>query len=88
LLNATINNYICWFKVWNHPDADKLFCEEINVGEENPRQIASGLRAHYSLEDMQDRKVLVVCNLKSSKIVGFVSEGMVLAAKVRCHCTN
>jgi methionyl-tRNA synthetase len=69
-------------KVWEHPDADKLFCEEINVGEENPRQIASGLRGHYTLEEMQDRKVLVVCNLKSSKIVGFVSEGMVLAAKV------
>lgn len=69
-------------QVWNHPDADKLFCEEINVGEDNPRQIASGLRGHYSLEEMQDRKVLVVCNLKSSKIVGFVSEGMVLAAKV------
>jgi methionine--tRNA ligase beta chain len=69
-------------KVWEHPDADKLFCEEINVGEENPRQIASGLRGHYTVEEMQDRKVLVVCNLKSSKIVGFVSEGMVLAAKV------
>ena len=68
--------------MWNHPDADKLFCEEINVGEETPRQIASGLRDYYSFEDLQDRKVLVVCNLKSSKLVGFVSEGMVLAAKV------
>lgn len=70
------------YQVWNHPEADKLYCEEINIGEEKPRQITSGLREHYSLEDMQDRKVLVVCNLKSSKIVGFVSEGMVLAAKV------
>jgi len=68
-------------KVWHHPDADKLFCEEINVGEESPRQIASGLRQHYSLEEMQDRKVLVVCNLKPAKIVGFESNGMVLAAK-------
>ncbi len=69
-------------KVWHHPDADKLFCEEIDVGEESPRQIASGLRQHYSLEEMQDRKVLVVCNLKPAKIVGFESNGMVLAAKV------
>jgi methionyl-tRNA synthetase len=69
-------------KVWNHPEADKLFCEEIDLGEESgPRQIASGLREHYKLEDMQDRKVLVVCNLKAAKIVGFSSNGMVLAAK-------
>lgn len=69
-------------KVWNHEEADKLFCEEIDVGEESgPRQIASGLRGHYTLEDMQDRLVLVVCNLKAAKIVGFSSNGMVLAAK-------
>ncbi|KAG7366316.1 methionine-tRNA ligase [Nitzschia inconspicua] len=69
-------------KVWNHASADKLFCEEIDVGEETgPREIASGLREHYSLEDMQDRLVLVVCNLKAAKIVGFNSNGMVLAAK-------
>ena len=69
-------------KIWNHPEADKLFCEEIDCGEESgPRQIASGLRNYYSLSDLQDKKVLVVCNLKSSKIVGFASNGMVLAAK-------
>lgn len=69
-------------KAWNHPDADKLFCEEIDVGDESgPRSIASGLRGHYTLEEMQDRMVLVVCNLKASKMVGFESQGMVLAAK-------
>mmetsp|Transcript_20034 Transcript_20034/g.30133 ORF Transcript_20034/g.30133 Transcript_20034/m.30133 type:complete len:765 (+) Transcript_20034:90-2384(+) len=69
-------------KVWNHQEADKLFCEEIDLGEESgPRQIASGLREQYTLEQLQDRKVLVVCNLKSAKIVGFLSNGMVLAAK-------
>ena len=71
-------------KVWHHPEADKLFCEEIDVGEDDgPRQIASGLREHYTLEEMQGRKVIVVCNLKAAKIVGFNSNGMVLAAKVR-----
>ena len=39
-------------KVWNHPMADKLYCEEIDVGEESPRQIASGLRPHFTLEEM------------------------------------
>lgn len=73
--------------MWHHPEADKLFCEEIDVGEEGgPRQIASGLRDHYTLEEMQDRKVLVVCNLKAAKIVGFSSNGMVLAAKVSSLC--
>ena len=69
-------------KIWAHPEADKLYCEEIDVGEDAPREIASGLKEHYTLEEMQDRKVLVVCNLKAAKIVGFTSNGMVLAAKV------
>jgi methionine--tRNA ligase beta chain len=51
-------------KVWVHPDADKLYCEEIDVGEETPRQIASGLRLHYSEEEMLGHRVLVVANLK------------------------
>jgi methionine--tRNA ligase beta chain len=71
-------------KVWIHETADKVYCEQIDLAEETgPREIASGVREHYTLEDMQDRLVLVVCNLKASKIVGFVSNGMVLAAKVR-----
>ncbi len=69
-------------EVWNHESADKLFCEKIDVGEETgPREIASGLRDYYSLEEMQDKLILVVCNLKASKILGFTSNGMVLAAK-------
>jgi methionyl-tRNA synthetase len=68
-------------EVWVHENADSLYCEKINVGEEEPRQIASGLRKHYpNIEDLQDRKVLVVCNLKSSNLVGFKSFGMVLCA--------
>lgn len=69
-------------KVWLHETADKLFCEQIDLGEESgPREIASGLRDHYKLEEMQDREVLVVSNLKARKVVGFKSNGMVLAAK-------
>lgn len=56
-------------KVWVHPEADKLYCEEIDVGEEDgPRQIASGLRAHYSEEEMLGKRVLVVGNLKVSRL--------------------
>ncbi|KAL3906655.1 MAG: hypothetical protein SGILL_009183 [Bacillariaceae sp.] len=67
-------------KVWNHPEADKLYCEEIDVGEESPRQIASGLRPHFSLEEMQGQRLLVVANLKAKNLVKFKSHGMVLCA--------
>ena len=42
-----------------HPTADKLYCEKIDVGEGAPREIASGLRGHISLEDMQRRRVVI-----------------------------
>ena len=51
-------------KVWVHPDADKLYCEEIDCGEEQPRQIASGLRQHYDEKTMLGQRLLVVSNLK------------------------
>ncbi|CAH0487598.1 unnamed protein product [Peronospora farinosa] len=75
-------------KVWKHETAEKLFCEEINVGEERPRVIASGLVAHYSLEEMQNRRVLVLCNLKPRNLVGFRSHGMVLCAVVQLENEN
>ena len=69
-------------KVWHHETADRLFCEEIDIGEELPRAVASGLRQYYTLEQMHDRLVIVACNLKETKLQGFMSFGMVLAAKV------
>jgi len=68
-------------KTWHHPDSEKLWCEEIDVGEENPRQVCSGLRAFYSEDEFKaGRKVVVVCNLKPAKMAGFESAGMVLCA--------
>ncbi len=68
-------------KAWEHPEADKLFCEEIDLGEDTgPRQIASGLKEYYKVDDLIGRKVLVLANLKSRKLVGFPSHGMVLCA--------
>jgi glutamyl-tRNA synthetase len=72
-------------KVWEHEEADKLFCEEIDVGEDEPRQVASGLRPYMNAEDMEGRKVLVLCNLKARKMVGFPSHGMVLCASNKDH---
>jgi len=68
-------------KCWEHEEADKLYCEEIDLGEEGgPRKIASGLKAHYSVDEMVGKRVLVLANLKSRKLVGFPSHGMVLCA--------
>lgn len=66
--------------VKKHESAEKLYCEEIDVGEDQPRAIASGLVPYYSLEEMQDRKIVVICNLKPRNLVGFKSHGMVLCA--------
>jgi methionine--tRNA ligase beta chain len=72
-------------KVWEHPEAEKLYCEEIDVGEGEARQIASGLRPYMKAEDMEGRRVLVLCNLKERKLVGFSSHGMVLCASNADH---
>jgi len=72
-------------KAWEHPEADKLYCEEIDVGEDKPRQIASGLRPFYKLEQMQNQRVLVLCNLKARPLLGFASHGMVLCASNADH---
>jgi methionine--tRNA ligase beta chain len=71
-------------KVWNHETAERLYCEEIDVGDGDgkTRPVASGLRQYYSLGDLEDRLVVVVCNLKETKLQGFMSYGMVLVAKV------
>lgn len=64
----------------HHPDADTLFVEEIDVGEESPRTVCSGLVGSVPLEELQDRVVLVMCNLKPVKMRGITSQAMVMCA--------
>ena len=74
-------------KAWEHEASEHLWCESIDVGEEKERQIASGLREYYKTkDDMEGRMVVVVCNLKSRKLGGFPSNGMVLAVKKGDTC--
>ena len=61
-------------RCWNHPDSEKLLCEEIDIGEDTVRSIASGLRGHYTAEEVQGRKVLVLANLKERPMAGFKSQ--------------
>mmetsp|Transcript_106955 Transcript_106955/g.255249 ORF Transcript_106955/g.255249 Transcript_106955/m.255249 type:complete len:863 (+) Transcript_106955:64-2652(+) len=67
-------------KVWPHPNAEKLYCEEIDLGEGQVRTIASGLRAHLKQEEMEGQLVAVLANLKPRKMQGFESQGMVMCA--------
>ncbi|CAK1555153.1 unnamed protein product [Leptosia nina] len=63
-----------------HPDADSLYIEKIDCGEENPRTVVSGLVNHVPIEEMRDRIVMVLCNLKPAKMRGITSEAMVMCA--------
>ncbi|GFS70478.1 aminoacyl tRNA synthase complex-interacting multifunctional protein 1 [Nephila pilipes] len=63
-----------------HPDAESLYVEEIDVGEEKPRTVVSGLVKFVPLEEMQNRLVVVLCNLKPAKMRGVTSEAMVMCA--------
>ncbi|KAL3916447.1 MAG: hypothetical protein SGPRY_006817 [Prymnesium sp.] len=75
-------------EAWEHPDSEKLWCERIDVGEPEPREIASGLRAYYAeAEQLVGRDVIVVCNLKPAKLGGFPSNGMVLCASSEDRAT-
>jgi len=63
-----------------HPDADSLYVESIDFGEDKPRQICSGLVKFVPLEAMQNRMCVALLNLKPSKLRGVMSEGMVMCA--------
>lgn len=69
-------------EVSKHPEADTLYVEKIDVGEEQPRIIVSGLVKFVPINEMQDRLVVVLCNLKPAKMRGIESRGMVLCASV------
>ncbi|KAL5653264.1 hypothetical protein ACJX0J_038722, partial [Zea mays] len=72
-------------KAEKHPDADSLYVEEIDVGEDAPRTVVSGLVKFIPLEEMQSRKVCVLCNLKPVAMRGIKSHAMVLAASNEDH---
>ncbi|CAJ1934060.1 unnamed protein product [Sphenostylis stenocarpa] len=72
-------------KAQKHPDADALYVEEIDVGEEQTRTVVSGLVKYIPLDEMQNRKVCVLCNLKPQSMRGIKSQAMVLAASNDDH---
>ncbi|CAG9461216.1 unnamed protein product [Pedinophyceae sp. YPF-701] len=73
-------------EVAEHPDADSLYVEKIDLGEEDgPRTIVSGLKEFVAQEDLKDRMVIVLANLKARNMRGIKSHGMVLCASNDAH---
>eukprot|EP01024_Parvocaulis_polyphysoides_P073531 TRINITY_DN9469_c0_g1_i7.p1 TRINITY_DN9469_c0_g1~~TRINITY_DN9469_c0_g1_i7.p1 ORF type:complete len:278 (-),score=38.48 TRINITY_DN9469_c0_g1_i7:230-946(-) len=67
-------------KAWKHPNAESLYAEEVDVGEEQPRSVVSGLVKFIPEEKMQNRRVVLICNLPQREMRGVKSQAMVLAA--------
>lgn len=61
--------------------SEKLLRLLVDVGEEKPRQIVAGIGKSYVAESLLGQQVCVLCNLKPTKLMGVMSEGMILAAK-------
>ncbi|XP_027773862.1 aminoacyl tRNA synthase complex-interacting multifunctional protein 1 isoform X3 [Solanum pennellii] len=72
-------------KAWKHPSAESLLVEEIDVGEAKCRQVVSGLAKFCSPEQLTNRLVVLVTNMKPSKLRDVISEGMVLCASNEDH---
>lgn len=62
------------------PKSKKLLCSKVKVGSQ-VKQIVSGIKAHYTPEQMVGKKVMVLVNLKPAKLAGVLSEGMLLCAE-------
>ncbi|EOY20090.1 OB-fold nucleic acid binding domain-containing protein isoform 1 [Theobroma cacao] len=82
LLNIQVG-LIC--KAWKHPSADSLLVEEIDVGEAKLRQVVSGLAKYCSPEQLTNRRVVLITNVKPGKLRDVMSEGLVLCASNEDH---
>ena len=66
--------------VEDHPDADRLYVVKLDDGSEQGRTICAGIKAYYSPDELLNKMVVFVANLKPRSLRGVVSEGMMLAA--------
>jgi len=67
-------------KVENHPNADKLYVLEVDLGEGSTRTIVAGIKPFYKKEELENKKAIFIANLKPIKLRGVESNGMILAA--------
>jgi len=71
--------------VEKHPEADSLYIEKIDIGEEQPRQVVSGLVKFVPIDQMQNRLLLVLKNIKPANLKKVKSEAMVICASNHDH---
>jgi len=81
LLNLKVAEII---EVKDHPNADKLYILQINLGTEK-RQLVAGLKDDYSKDELKNKKLIVITNLKYAKLRGVESQGMLLAGEDKKH---
>jgi len=67
--------------VKDHPNADKLYMIYLNLGKMGKRVIVAGMKPYYKPEEMKNKKIVIVANLKPANIRGIKSKGMLLAAE-------
>ncbi len=67
-------------KIQKHPDSTKLYIEEVDLGNGEIRKVASGLQEFVPIEQLENKLVVILCNLKEKKVGGYPSYGMVLCA--------
>ncbi|XP_010508823.1 PREDICTED: tRNA-aminoacylation cofactor arc1-like isoform X1 [Camelina sativa] len=72
-------------KAWKHPSADSLLVEEIDVGEDKVRQVVSGLAKFCNPDDLANRLVALITNVKPGKLRDVMSQGLVLCASSEDH---
>ena len=65
--------------------ADKLYKLTLNDGSSDPRTICAGIKEYYSKEQLQDKTIVIIANLKPRKLRGIESQGMLLAASNQDH---
>jgi methionyl-tRNA synthetase len=66
-------------EVKNHPNAEKLYLLEVDLGTER-KTLVAGLKQHYKPEELKNKKCIIFTNLEPATIRGIKSEGMILAA--------
>ena len=67
--------------VKDHPQAEKLYMLHLDLGKMGKRVIVAGMKPYYSVEEIKDKKIVIVSNLKPANIRGVKSNGMLLAAE-------
>ncbi|CAL1284262.1 unnamed protein product, partial [Larinioides sclopetarius] len=69
------------FSLIQHPDADSLYVSKVDLGDPSgPRTVVSGLAKIIPMEELENRLVVALCNLKPAKMRGVESQAMILCA--------